>query len=147
LSRLIINISETRGDIEQFRFRNLGPGIFLGTASDRYAGWVGQIYTQKRYEGRIKSRTKKIRGKSFMEKTLPVESVKEYFEHFPLLEIDYTFYSPLLDKDGKPTPTFYTLERYRQHMGPNDRVVLKVPGSFQPEKYTAGADTLKTTPT
>ncbi len=127
MSRLTTNISETRSDIEQFRFRNLGPNIFLGTASDRYAGWMGQIYTQKRYEGRIKSRTKKIRGKSFLEKTLPVESVKEYFEHFSLLEIDYTFYSPLLDKDGRPTPTFYTLERYRQYMGPNDRVVLKVP--------------------
>lgn len=29
-----------------------------------------------------------IRGKSFVEKTLPIESVEEYFEHFPVLEIE-----------------------------------------------------------
>ncbi len=80
------------GKIERFEFRDLAPHVFLGTASDRYAGWIGQIYTRERYEGRIKSRKKTVGKKSFVENTLPVESVQEYFEHFPVLEIDYTFY-------------------------------------------------------
>ena len=50
--------------IEQLRFRDLVPHTFLGTASDRYAGWIGQIYTEERYEGRIARRTKKVGGKS-----------------------------------------------------------------------------------
>jgi hypothetical protein len=112
----IINIVKDTGRIERFLFRNLAPNILLGTASDRYAGWIDQIYTEERYEGGINRRTKTVGGKSFVEKTLPVESVEEYFEHFPVLEIDYTFYSPLLDEEGKPTRTFHVLKRYRQYM-------------------------------
>ena len=74
----------------KFDFRGLHPHILLGTASDRYAGWLGQIYTRDRYTGRISKRQKKIKGKSFQEQTLPVDSVQEYFAHFPILEIDYT---------------------------------------------------------
>ena len=51
-------MSENKQEIERFKFRNLAPNILLGTASDRYAGWIGQIYTRERYEGRINSRTK-----------------------------------------------------------------------------------------
>ena len=31
-------------DIEQFGFRDIHPNVFIGTASDRYAGWMEQIY-------------------------------------------------------------------------------------------------------
>jgi len=58
---------------------------------------------------------------------LPVESVAEYFEHFPLLEIDYTFYRPLLERDGKPTQNFHVLKKYRQYMKDEDIVLIKVP--------------------
>src|SRR6056297_1532592 len=119
--------TENEARIEEFRFRHLHPNIFIGTASDRYAGWMGQIYTQKRYEGRISRRSNKVGGKTFQEEVLPVESVEEYFEHFSVLEIDYTFYSPLLEKDGKPSKNFHVLKTYTQHMTENDRVVLKVP--------------------
>jgi hypothetical protein len=37
--------------IETFHFRNLHPKILLGTASDRYAGWIGQIYTREPMTG------------------------------------------------------------------------------------------------
>ena len=47
-----------------------------------------------------------------METSLPVESVEEYFEHFRVLEIDYTFYSLLMDEDGKPTQNYHVLKRY-----------------------------------
>jgi uncharacterized protein YecE (DUF72 family) len=56
-----------------------------------------------------------------------VESVEEYFEHFPILEIDYTFYRPLLDKNGKPTPNYFTLKEYQQYLKKDDQLILKVP--------------------
>ncbi|EFK11242.1 conserved hypothetical protein [delta proteobacterium NaphS2] len=124
--------------IEQFRFRALAPHTFLGTASDRYAGWMGQIYTEERYEGRIARRTKKVGGKSFVEETLPVESVEEYFEHFAVLELDYTFYSSLLDKNGEPTRIFHVLKRYREHMKEGDRVIVKVPQIISAQKFWRG---------
>ena len=33
-------------DLQNFCFRGLQPLVFMGTASDRYAGWLGQIYSQ-----------------------------------------------------------------------------------------------------
>jgi len=125
MNTAVKKMSENTQKIKEFKFRDLAPNIFLGTASDRYAGWIDQIYTRERYEGRINSRTKTVRKKSFIEKTLPVESVEEYFEHFSVLEIDYTFYSPLLDKNDEPTRTFHLLKRYREHMKEHDRVIVR----------------------
>ncbi len=96
-------------------------------ASDRYAGWIGQVYSEGRYTKEIKPRTHKVGEKSFTEEVLPIESVKEYFEHFPILEIDYTFYRPLLDKSGKPTPNYFTLKQYRQYLKEEDQLIFKVP--------------------
>jgi hypothetical protein len=81
-----------KSDLKRYRFRELHPNISIGMASDRYAGWIGQVYSGERYEKEIKRRTHKIGDKSFTEEVLPVESVEEYFEHFPVLEIDFTFY-------------------------------------------------------
>lgn len=80
---------------KSFLFRDLESKVLIGTASDRYAGWIGQIYSQGRHEQGISRRSHKVGDKTFNEETLPVESVAEYFEHFPVLEIDYTFYRPL----------------------------------------------------
>jgi uncharacterized protein YecE (DUF72 family) len=115
------------GDIEKFFFRHLHPQVRLGTASDRYAGWLGQIYTSDRYAGSIRQRSKEVGGQSFTEAVLPVESVAEYFEHFPVLEIDFTFYRPLKDQNGKPTQTFQVLKAYQQHLREGDALLLKVP--------------------
>ena len=93
-------------------FRDLDSNILIGMASDRYAGWIGQIYSEGRYEKGITRRSHKVGNKAFNEETLPVESVAEYFEHFPLLEIDYTFYRLLLEKDGKPTQNFHVLKSF-----------------------------------
>lgn len=41
---------------EKFQFRGLHPKVFMGTASDRYKGWIGQIYCPGRYEKRITHR-------------------------------------------------------------------------------------------
>ncbi|ROQ90993.1 DUF72 domain-containing protein [Desulfosoma caldarium] len=110
-----------------FVFRHLHPHVLLGTASDRYSGWIGQIYTASRYEGRMTQRVQKVGSKSFTSTVLPVDSVREYFEHFSALEIDFTFYSLLLNPDGKPTHSYRTLERYAEHLPPDARVLLKVP--------------------
>jgi hypothetical protein len=58
--------------------------MLIGMASDRYAGWIGQIYREGRYTKGIGQRTHKVGDKTFVEKVLPVESVQEYFEHFPI---------------------------------------------------------------
>jgi len=114
-------------DIEKFQFRNLHPKISIGTASDRYAGWIGQIYSRDRYENKIKSRSKKLAGKSFQEDVLLVESVEEYFQHFCFLEMDFTFYRLLLDKDSQPTNNYHVLTTYKKYLTENDKITLKVP--------------------
>ena len=62
-------------NIEEFKFRGLHPDVSIGTASDRYAGWLGQIYSEQLYTNRITRRTKTVGGTSFVEEVLPVESV------------------------------------------------------------------------
>jgi uncharacterized protein YecE (DUF72 family) len=113
--------------LADFRFRELHPRLFIGTMSDRYAGWLGQIYPSAKYSGRITQRSKKLRSRVFEERVLPVESLTDYFEHFPVLEIDFTFYRPLLDSKGQPTQNFHVLRKYSQNMTDKDRVFLKVP--------------------
>jgi uncharacterized protein YecE (DUF72 family) len=124
---------------KEFLFHRVHPNILFGMASDRYAGWIGQIYSAGRYEKEMTRRTHKVGDKSFTEEVLPVESITEYFEHFPLLEIDYTFYRPLLEKDGKPTQNFHLLKNYRKHMKEGDLVLLKVPQVIFARKLRRGA--------
>jgi uncharacterized protein YecE (DUF72 family) len=123
-----------------FRFRDLHPGVFLGTASDRYAGWIGQIYTAGRYEGRISRRSHAVGGKNFTEEVLPVDSVEEYFEHFGVLELDYTFYRPLLDGEGRPTENHFVLSGYRDRLKDGDRLLLKVPQAVFARKIRRGGE-------
>ena len=134
--------------MEEFDFRGVHPGVEFGTASDRYAGWMGQVYSPGRYEGRITSRRKKLGRRTYEEKVLPVECVQEYFRHFGVLELDFTFYRFLLDEAGKPTGTYRTLEAYRRHLSDGNRVLLKVPQSvfarhlFRGKSYAANPDYL-----
>jgi hypothetical protein len=88
---------------------------------------MGQIYSPERYGGRIGRRTHAVGGKPFAEEVAPVESVEEYFDHFAVLELDFTYYRPLCDEDGNPTSNHRLLQQYRSFLGPGDRVLLKVP--------------------
>jgi uncharacterized protein YecE (DUF72 family) len=124
----------TGTELESFRFRGLHPKVSLGTASDRYAGWLGQIYTPKRYEGRISTRVNRVGGRSFKEQILPVDSVEEYFEHFRVLEIDYTFYALLLGPDGTPSRTFHVLKAYGSRLSEDDGIILKAPQLISAQK-------------
>ena len=125
-------------NLENFDFRELHPNVFMGTASDRYAGWIGQIYSGQRYAGQINRRQKRVGGKSFAEEVLPVESVEEYFRHFRVLELDFTFYQPLLDEDGKPTRNLHALRAYSQYLNKEDRLILKVPQTVFARKLWRG---------
>jgi uncharacterized protein YecE (DUF72 family) len=114
-------------DIERFMFREFHPMIRMGTASDRYAGWIGQIYPEERYRSKVARRSKAVGKQTVTEEVLPVESVADYFRHFSVLEMDFTFYSLLLDEDLNPTRTYHVLQTYRNHLRENDRLILKVP--------------------
>lgn len=125
-------------DFAQFKFRYLHPRLFLGTASDRYAGWLGQIYTPEKYEGRITRRMKNLEKNSYLEEVLPIDSVVEYFEHFPVLELDFTFYRLLLDEQGRPTANYELLKNYKSYLKAEDRLILKVPQAIMARKLRQG---------
>jgi uncharacterized protein YecE (DUF72 family) len=129
---------DIKGDIEKFSFCRLHPQVRLGTASDRYAGWLGQIYTEERYQGRISQRTKVVGQHSFIEEVLPVESVAEYFEHFPVLEIDFTFYRLLKDQHGKPSQNLQILKAYSQYLQEGGALLLKVPQAITAPRLRRG---------
>jgi uncharacterized protein YecE (DUF72 family) len=120
-------------DPDNFLFRTLHNRVKIGTASDRYSGWLGQVYTPDKYAGRIVKRTNIVGGKSFHEEVLPVDSLTEYFQHFDILEVDYTFYSLLLEPDkdvpNKCTPTknYNVLTKYHEYLTSKDGIILKVP--------------------
>ena len=125
--------------IEEYRFRDLHPQVFMGTASDRYAGWVGQVYSSHRFGGKISVRSRTLGGKVFKEEVVPVESVQEYFEHFSVLELDFTFYRPLLDNNSEPTTNYRVLQTYQKYLRQNDRVILKVPQLIFAQKLRKGS--------
>jgi len=124
----------TTEPIERFYFHGIHPKLLVGSASDRYDGWIGQIYKEDRYKEKITSRSKKVGHTLFKEKVLPVFSVEEYFEHFSFLEIDFTFYSLLLNRELKPTSNFHVLRNYKKHLRTGNQLILKVPQSITAKK-------------
>ncbi|MGV8073321.1 MAG: DUF72 domain-containing protein [Syntrophobacteraceae bacterium] len=126
-------------DLENFYFRGLHPKVFIGTASDRYSGWIGQIYSQNLYEQKITRRLNRVGKNSFKQEVLPIESVKEYFEHFRVLELDYTFYEPLLNENQEPTRNYKALCKYRKYLSEEDYLILKVPQIVSAQKIRRGA--------
>lgn len=129
----------SKEELTPFLFRSLHPNLSLGTASDRYAGWIGQIYSPEKYGQRITQRSKVLKQKIFKEEVLPVDSLEEYFEHFSVLEIDYTFYRLLLDGQGKPTPIFFLLKSYGSYLKEADFLFLKVPQVITARKIHKGS--------
>lgn len=118
-----------RARAEAFDFREIHPHVRFGTASDRYAGWIGQIYPET-YAREVQSRSRTLQGRRFEERMLPVRSVEAYFAHFSVLELDFTFYRPLLEADGSPSNNLFVLQQYAQH-APEDAVFyLKAPQTF-----------------
>jgi len=131
-------MNQKTADLAQFKFRDLHPQVFLGNASDRYAGWLDQIYTPEKYDGRITRRVKNLEKHSYVEEVLPLDSVVEYFDHFPILEIDFTFYRLLLDEQERPTANYDLLKNYKSYLGAADRLILKVPQAIMAQKLRQG---------
>ena len=121
-----MNPDELQQQINNYEFREVIDSVRFGTVSDRYAGWIGQIYSEEWSAG-VSKRKRTLGGKKFEEKTVPVQSVEEYFEHFSTLEIDYTFYRTLLEKDGAPSNNYFVLQRYADAAPPDAQFLLKAP--------------------
>src|SRR5688572_12128003 len=66
-------------------------GVYFGTSSWKYEGWLGSIYTPERYI---------TRGK-FSRKKFEAECLREYAETFPVVGGDFSFYQ-------FPTAEFWT---------------------------------------
>ena len=133
------SIASRRADADAFTFRDLHPHVRFGTASDRYAGWIGQIYPEDPYATRISTRSRKLAGQTFEERQLPIESVRSYFQHFGVLELDFTFYRPLLE-DGEPSPNYFVLSNYLDHAPDDARFLVKAPQKFFARTLRRGGD-------
>jgi uncharacterized protein YecE (DUF72 family) len=85
-----------------------GRGVYFGTSSWKYPGWLDSVYTRERYltRGRF-SRTK-----------FEAECLREYAETFPVVGGDFSFYQ-------FPTPDAW--ERVFAGTPPDFRFGLKVP--------------------
>lgn len=123
------SVTNRRDAVDRYDFRNLHPHVRFGTASDRYAGWLGQIYPKEVYGDRISSRKRTLAGRTYEERRVPIESVRSYFEHFQVLELDFTFYRPLLDED-EPTSNYFVLSNYLDHAPDDAAFLLKAPQQF-----------------
>lgn len=143
-----MSLADRLDAIARYDFRGVHPGLRFGTASDRYAGWIGQVYPEAVWADRVSARTKRLGRETFEERTLPVESTSDYFQHFSIVELDFTFYRPLADDDGAPTSNRFVLERYAEHAPDDARFLLKAPQAFTartlrrpPPKASAAAKT------
>lgn len=123
------SVAERLARVERFDMRSIHPAARLGTASDRYAGWIGQIYPEH-YRESLTSSKKRLKGETFVDEKVPVESIADYFEHFDCLEIDFTFYSNLRGEDGRYLWPFQQLQRYAEWSPEGARFVLKAPQAF-----------------
>jgi uncharacterized protein YecE (DUF72 family) len=97
--------------------RNLaGKGIWIGTSSWKYEGWLGQIYTRDlyTYRGRFSPR-------KFQEICLA-----EYSETFPIVCGDFSFYQ-------FPKPEFW--RKLFASAPPSLRFALKVPEEVTAEEF------------
>lgn len=120
---------DRRTRIETYDFRAFAPHLRFGTASDRYGGWIGQVYPEDAYP--VDNRTRRLGGRTFQEEKLPIASVRDYFEHFGVLEIDFTFYRPLRDPDGSPAgSSFFPLQQYAEYAPADATFLLKAPQAY-----------------
>ena len=124
-----VSLDERHERISAFDFRDIHPHVRFGTASDRYAGWIGQIYPDE-YKSEVSSRRRSLGARKYDERTVPIKSVEDYFRHFGTLEIDYTYYRPLRDADGEQTTNFFVLAEYADHIPSDGRIFLKAPRTY-----------------
>jgi uncharacterized protein YecE (DUF72 family) len=99
------------------RLRTLAEqGIWIGTSSWKYDGWLNQIYSPERYE---------TRGR-FSRKRFEAECLAEYAETFPVVCGDFSFYQ-------FPSPEYWG--KLFASAPPNLRFALKVPEEVTAEVF------------
>jgi len=123
-------LAQRREQVDDYRFHDVHPSVRFGTASDRYGGWLGQIYPEDEYADRISTRNRTLGGESFTERRVPIESVRHYFRHFDVLEIDFTFYRPLHDENDEPSNTRFVLSSYADHAPSGAQFLVKAPQMY-----------------
>ncbi len=133
------SVDDRRVAADRFDFRNLHLHARFGTASDRYAGWLGQIYSEDTFGNRISSRKRTLGGRTFEERQLPIESVREYFDHFDVLELDFTFYRPLREHD-EPSSNYFVLSNYLDHAPDDASFLLKAPRQYFGRRLRRGGE-------
>ncbi len=126
---LLSSPTEARKNAAAYDFRSFSENTRFGTASDRYAGWIGQIYPES-FRAELSTRNRKLGGKTYQERTLPISSVADYFEHFEVLEIDFTYYRPLLNADLTASNNSYVLSQYADAAPDQARFLLKAPQQY-----------------
>jgi len=125
-----LSIEDIRSEVDDYRFDHVHPNARFGSASDRYGGWVGQIYPKETYATKISERKRRLGGEEYTERRVPISSVADYFDHFGCLEIDFTFYRPLLDDDGTPSNNYGVLQNYLDHAPDDAAFLLKAPQQY-----------------
>ena len=120
-------VADRRAEADRFDVRRVHPALRFGSASDRYAAWLGQVYPLDVWGDRVTTRKKRVGGESLEERLLPVESVEDYFLHFGVLEVDSTYYRPLVEENGKPSPGLFQLQAYSDASPAGARFLLKAP--------------------
>jgi uncharacterized protein YecE (DUF72 family) len=91
-------------------------GIWIGTSSWKYEGWLGQIYDRERYVSRGK----------FSKKRFEAECLAEYAETFPVVCGDFSFYQ-------FPQPEFW--KKLFSTAPANLRVALKAPEEVTCDRF------------
>ena len=121
------SVDERRAEADRFDVRHVHPALRFGSASDRYAAWIGQVYPRDVWAGEVSTRKKRVGGEAVEERLLPVASVEDYCLHFGVLEIDATYYRPLVEETGKPSPGLFQLQHYADASPHSARFLLKAP--------------------
>jgi uncharacterized protein YecE (DUF72 family) len=99
------------------RLRTLAQeGIWIGTSSWKYEGWLGQIYTRELYS---------TRGR-FSQKKFQAECLAEYAQTFPIVCGDFSFYQ-------FPTPEYW--QKLFASAPPQLKFALKVPEEVTAEVF------------
>jgi uncharacterized protein YecE (DUF72 family) len=95
-------------------------GVFFGTSSWKYEGWLGSIYTPERY----------LTRKKFSKKKFEAECIREYAATFPTVGGDFSFYQ---------FPSADTWARVFDGTPPAFTIGLKVPEEVTVPRWPAHA--------
>jgi hypothetical protein len=125
-------------NLETFHFRGLHPLVSVGTASDRYAGWMGADLHAGALCRPDNPPIPYLRGQGLGGGSASGRKRRGVFRAFPGVELDFTVYRFLLEEDGQPTSNYHVLRTYREHPHEGDSLIFKVPQVIFAQKLLRG---------